>query len=83
MGLVTHAAGYLLVTAMFLAAFAPILPDTAPGSDRSIVVAVAGVLLAFVTLINMVQLHQVHISLSENFEDVEEEEEPSVKPKRE
>jgi hypothetical protein len=44
---------YLSMLAALLMAFAPLLQDTAPGSDRSIVVAVAGVLTAVIVLVRI------------------------------
>ncbi len=49
-------AAYVALIAMFLAAGAPILSDTTPGSERSIVVAVVGVMLAIVQLLQVLQM---------------------------
>jgi hypothetical protein len=49
-------ASYLVVFAMFLAAGAPALSDTTPGSYRSIAQAIVGVFLAVATLLNVLQM---------------------------
>jgi cytochrome b561 len=46
---------FLTVAAMFLMAAAPLLADTAPGSDRSIVFSIAGAITALVLLISRIE----------------------------
>jgi hypothetical protein len=66
MGTLAKIAAYLTVIAMFLAAGAPLLKDTAPGSDRSIVVAVVGVALAIVALLNALQMRALSRSVTKH-----------------
>ena len=49
-------ASYVILAAMFIAGGAPLLADTAPGSDRSIAQAIVGVLLAVGALLNVLQM---------------------------
>lgn len=79
--LFTMVVGYLLVTTMLLSGFAPLLPDTTPGSYRSIVVATAGVLQAVVVLLMLLQMRMVVQSHNEivNALQESEAEEPPLK----
>jgi hypothetical protein len=55
-------ASYLVLIAMFLAAGAPLLSDTTPGSERSIAVAVVGVMLAIGQLLQVLQMRALRRS---------------------
>jgi len=63
-------AAYLILAAMFISAAAPLLSDTAPGSDRSIAQAIVGVFLAVGALLNVLQMRalQKRQQLHEGFQ---------------
>ncbi len=58
----------LSLIAAVLMASGPVLPDTAPGSQRAVVVAVAGVILALVQLVRVLTVAHLRILIVSRIE---------------